>query len=106
VPPADGIEVFPADLVAHAGHLDGVATALGTARQAGETVRLDADAYGRLCLAVPVLLGHLQQIMVDGVGTAADAVANTADRLRTAADHYRAADTRAAAALDRLRQRR
>lgn len=105
VPPADRVEVFPADLVAHAGQLDRIADAVTLARQAGETTRLGADAYGQLCTMVPVLLGQLQRVLLDGVGAAAGSVGDTADRLRTAADRYRASDARAEAALDRIRQR-
>ncbi|MFC4149624.1 type VII secretion target [Micromonospora mangrovi] len=105
MPPADRIEVVPAELVAHAGHLDRIADAVTLARQAGATTRLDADAYGQLCTTVPVLLGQVQRILLDGVGAAAGAVGDAADRLRTAADRYRATDARSQAALDRVRQR-
>lgn len=105
MPAGDGIEVVPADLVAHAGHLDGISAALTTARQAGESVRLGADAYGRLCVLLPVLVDQVQRILVDGVDAAARSVGDTADRLRAGAARYQESDARAETALDRIRQR-
>lgn len=106
MPAAEGIVVTPADLRAHAGHLDRIADALTVARQAGQSVRLAADAYGQLCVLMPVLLDQVQQVLVDGVGTAADSVRDTADRLRAVASRYQSADAHAEAALNRIRQRR
>ena len=105
MPSGEGIQVSPGDLGAHAGHLDGIADALTVARQAGQSVRLDADAYGQLCALVPVLLDQVQRILVDGVDTAARSVGDTADRLRTVAGRYEDTDARADAMLSGIRQR-
>ncbi|MGC1215519.1 MAG: type VII secretion target [Micromonospora sp.] len=105
MPNGEGIQASPDDLRAHAGHLDGIADALNVARQAGQTVRLDADAYGQLCVLVPVLLDQVQRILVDGVDTAVRSVGDTADRLRTVAGRYEDADARADTMLRRIRQR-
>lgn len=105
MPAGDGIAANPADLVAHARHLDGIADALAVARQAGRSTRLDADAYGHLCLVVPVLLGEVRRVLIDGIDSAGGSVHDTADRLRDVSAHYRESDSRAEAALDRIRRR-
>ncbi|PWU43340.1 ESX-1 secretion-associated protein [Micromonospora globispora] len=101
----EGIQVSPADLTAHAGHLDAIADAVTVARQAGQSVRLGADAYGQLCVMMPLLLDQVQRILVDGVDTAAHSVGDTADRLRAVAGRYQDADARAETMLNRIRQR-
>jgi Excreted virulence factor EspC, type VII ESX diderm len=103
MPAGDRVEVSSADLTRHAGRLDRIADGLATAQQAGQAVRLGASAYGQLCAMLPVLLDGLQQVLVDGIDTAANSVRDTAGRVRTAAGSYNAADSRSAAALDRLR---
>lgn len=99
----DRVEVTSGELTRHAGRLDGIADALGTAQQAGQAVRLGTGAYGQLCAFLPALLDGLQTVLVDGITTAAHSVRDTAGRVRTAASGYDAADTRSAAALDRIR---
>ncbi|WFE55426.1 type VII secretion target [Micromonospora sp. WMMD712] len=102
----DGIRVDPDDLIAHATHVDRCADSLDTTRQAGQHVRLGADAYGQLCAIMPVLLDGLQRTLVDGIGTAAESVRDTAGRLRSSAERYRAADARAEQLLHRIRDHR
>ncbi|NJC71632.1 ESX-1 secretion-associated protein [Planosporangium thailandense] len=97
MPSADGTDVTPAELVAHAGHIETIAGQVSTARQAGDAVRLDAGAYGKLCTIVPALLGGLQNLLVDGIDTAARSLHDTGARLRTAAESYQAADASAEA---------
>lgn len=106
VPPGDGIHVRPEDLTAHAGHLDRAADRLDTARAAGQHVRLSADAYGQLCVLVPMLLDGLQRTLVDGIGAAAGSVRDSGERLRAGAARYRAADARAERLLDQVRRGR
>ncbi|QOC91776.1 type VII secretion target [Micromonospora craniellae] len=106
MPTGDAVRVDPDDLTAHAARLDRHADTLDTARRAGQQVRLDTDAYGRLCAIMPMLLDGLHRVLVDGIGTATTSVRDTATRLRTGADAYRAADARARHRLDRMRERR
>ncbi|WP_433124632.1 type VII secretion target [Micromonospora sp. CA-240977] len=105
MPAGDGIRVVPDDLTTHAAHLDSCADSLATAQQAGQHVRLGADAYGQLCAMMPTLLGDLQRTLVDGVGAAAGSVRDTAGKLRTSADRYRRSDAHAKQLLDGVRQR-
>jgi hypothetical protein len=104
--PGDGIDVTPPDLVTHAGHLEGIADKVATARQAGDAVRLDAAAYGTLCTIVPALLGGLQGLLADGVDAASHSLRDTGGRLRSAADNYRSADEHAKTAYDLIRHPR
>lgn len=100
----DRVQVISADLTRHGGRLDGIADTLATAQQAGQAVRLGAGAYGQLCAMLPALLDGLQQVLVDGIGTAAHSVRDTAGRVRIVADAYDGADGRSAAAFDLLRK--
>ncbi|MGV9766441.1 type VII secretion target [Micromonospora tulbaghiae] len=106
MPAGDGLQVDPDDLTAHAAHLGRCADSIDTARQAGQHVRLSADAYGQLCAIMPVLLDGLQRTLTDGIGTAAASVRDTAGKVRASAERYRASDTHAADLLDRIRPRR
>ncbi|MGW5558196.1 type VII secretion target [Micromonospora sp. NPDC003944] len=105
MPAAEGIQVDPDDLTAHAARLDHSAASLDTAQQAGRHVRLGADAYGQLCAMMPVLLDGLQRTLVDGIGAAAASIRDTSGRLRVGADRYRSSDAHAKQLLDRVRQR-
>ncbi|MFC0506648.1 type VII secretion target [Micromonospora costi] len=100
----DAFQVDPDDLTAHAGRLDRQADSLDTARQAGQHVRLDADAYGQLCVLMPMLLDELQRTVVDAIGAAAESVRDTAGRLRNSAERYRAADAHSEHLLDQVRR--
>jgi hypothetical protein len=95
----DRIEVRRADLTAHAGHVEAVAGRVAAAGRAGATARAGSDAYGKLCAAVPTMLNALQNIMVDGIASAAESLHDTGDRLRTTAHDYQAADERRGAAF-------
>lgn len=100
---SDRFEVRPADLVTHAGHVETVGDRVRTAKDAGSAVRPSSDAYGKLCVAVPIMLGALQDILVDGIGTAAEALHDTGGRLRQAAQSYEVADQRRAEVTDRIK---
>lgn len=93
--------VRPEDLVAHAGHVSAIADRVTAAARAGAAIRPGAEAYGKLCVLVPVMLNALQDTLVDGITAAADSVRDTGDRLRTTAQAYAAADERSASKLGR-----
>jgi hypothetical protein len=99
----DSIQVRPADLLAHAATIEGVASQLETAKRAGDAVQMGGGAYGKLCTIVPVLLNELQGLLIEGIDAAAHSVHDTAARVRTAADRYQSSDERAAAAHNRIR---
>jgi hypothetical protein len=97
------VQVNSADLVAHAGQVDGIGDGLTIAQQAGAAVRTDSGAYGQLCQFVPALLNVLQSQVIDGIATAASSVHDTADALRAVAAAYDGSDSGAA---DRIRNTR
>lgn len=101
MPPGDGLAVTPDDLVNHAGRVEAVAADMATAVQAGAAARPGPEAYGKLCVIVPVLLGELQDMVVDGMQQAERSLRDTADRLRQTAAGYRDADERSATAVRR-----
>jgi hypothetical protein len=98
----EGFAVSPPDLHAHAGRVDAVADRIGTAEQAGRGVRVDAGAYGQLCVMVPVLIGALDDLVVNGIATAQTSVRDTAARLRVTAATYQSTEETNQAAMDRL----
>lgn len=102
---SERLGVRPADLVTHAGHVEAIGDRVDAARQAGGVARAGGDAYGKLCTMVPVMLGALQDVLVDGIGAAADALQDTGGRLRTAAQTYDATDRRRAQVTDRINGR-
>jgi Excreted virulence factor EspC, type VII ESX diderm len=97
------VQVSASALVSHAGAVDRIGDGLTTAVQAGEAVRMGADAYGKLCQFVPLLLNGLQHAMVDGMAAAAESVHDTAERLRSVAADYDVSDGNA---VNRLRNTR
>jgi Excreted virulence factor EspC, type VII ESX diderm len=101
MPPGDGVAVTPADMVSHADHVETVAAGVAAARQAGAATAPGPEAYGKLCVIVPLLLGQLQGMVVDGIAAAEQSLHDTAERLRTAAAAYRDADERSATAIRR-----
>jgi len=88
----DPVDVTPAALITHAGHLDTLAGHLTTAHQAGATVQLDAQAYGQLCTIVPALLNGLQTTALSGIDAAATSVSDAATGLRSIALLYQSTD--------------
>jgi hypothetical protein len=97
----DHFGVRQEDLVAHAGHIGAVGDQVSTAAQAAAATRAGPDAYGKLCVMVPVMLNVLQDVLVDGIRAAADSLHDTGDRLRATAQDYAAADERSASKLRR-----
>ena len=95
----DHVGVRHAELVTHAGRVAAIGDRVGAAASAGCTVRAGADAYGRLCVLVPVMLNALQDVLVDGVRAAADSLHDTGARLRATAGEYEIADRRRADAF-------
>ncbi len=102
----DRFEVRPGDLVQHADRVEAVADRVTTAAEAGAAVRPGTDAYGKLCVMVPLMLGALQDVVVDGIRSAAGALDDTGARLRTTAESYRATDESRRQALLRTRDGR
>jgi Excreted virulence factor EspC, type VII ESX diderm len=90
--PLDEVSVISQTLTRHATGIDSVAAQVAQAKQAGDTVRLDGQAYGKLCWAVPLMINSLQDIVLDALGAADASLRETAQRLRAAADRYDQAD--------------
>jgi len=89
------------EITSHAGSVEAVAARVSTAAQAGAATRAGNAAYGKLCTMVPVMLNVLQDILIDGIESAAESLRDTGVRLRATAEDYAAADTRSATAIRR-----
>jgi hypothetical protein len=99
----DQVTVRHPDLVTHAATVTAAGDRVSTAAQAGRAVRPDSDAYGKLCFMVPAMLGALQDVLVDGIASAAESLHDTATRLRTTAEDYETTDRRRAEAFGNIR---
>lgn len=93
---ADHVAVRHAELIAHAGHVEAIGERVTIAASAGSAVRAGADAYGRLCVMVPVMLNALQDVLVDGIHASAESLRDTGARLRATASEYKSTDRRRA----------
>jgi hypothetical protein len=96
---SDQVAVRHAQLVTHAGHVEDIASRVSTAASAGSAVRAGNEAYGKLCVMVPVMLNALQDILIDGISSAAESMHDTGARLRTTAAEYEGTDQRSANAF-------
>jgi hypothetical protein len=104
MPGDDAVNVTPAELTAHAAHIDEIAARVTVAQQAGENVRMGTAAYGQLCTIVPILVDNLQRMVVDGIEAAAASLHDSGARLRSAAGGYETADQASADRLKLVRQ--
>lgn len=102
---SDQVGVRPAELIAHAAHVEAIADRVGAAASAGSAVRAGGDAYGNLCVMVPVVLNVLQDVLVDGITAAADALRGAGARLRATAADYETTDRRRADVFRDIRGR-
>jgi hypothetical protein len=101
----DQFGVRHTELVTHAATVEAIGDRVSTAKQAGDAVRAAADAYGQLCVMVPVMLGALQDVLVDGIARAADSLHDTGSRLRTTAGDYDDIDQRTAKVMNQIKGR-
>jgi hypothetical protein len=91
------------DLMTHAATVSAIGDEVATAERAGLVVRPGGDAYGKLCAMVPAMLAGLQDVLVEGIGSAADSMHDTAARLRATAESYATTDQRRAEIFDGIR---
>jgi len=97
------VEVRPQALISHAIHVESVGDRVGLAAEAGASVVAGAEAYGKLCGMVPVMLGAVQQVVVDGIAAAAESLGDTGARLRTTARSYQETDEQRGRVLRAIR---
>jgi len=89
---SDGFAARPADITSHATTVAAIGDSVTTAAEAGATVQAGAEAYGKLCVIVPVMLGALQHTLVGGLRSASSSLQATAGDLRATASDYEATD--------------
>jgi len=97
------VRVTTTDLVSHASEIDQIGDGLTTAQQAGNAVRVDSGAYGKLCQIVPDLLNVLQDQVINVITAAAGSTHDIADAVRATAADYDRSDNRAATRIRNAR---
>jgi Excreted virulence factor EspC, type VII ESX diderm len=103
----DAITVRAEELSTHALTVAAISEAVTeqAGPRSGDAVRAPGlQAYGRLCVLVPSMLGEVQVALTGAVESAADSLADTADRLWATAQAYEAADRRRAEAFADVRR--
>ncbi|ONI92755.1 ESX-1 secretion-associated protein [Saccharothrix sp. ALI-22-I] len=81
-------EVEPAELRAHASHLDGLTDRLTAAVDAANTVLFGDSAYGVVCSFLPPLLNTTLREAAETLRASVEGMAATADDLRATALTY------------------
>jgi hypothetical protein len=99
----DQVRVRHAELITHAGTVEAIGDRVSTAASAGTAVRAGSDAYGKLCAMVPIMVNALQDVLVDGIRSAAESLRDTGTRLRTTAAEYDTTDRRRADVFNAIR---
>ena len=102
---ADPLTVTPAQLVTHADLLFHLSSDVATARSAGQQVRMDAGAFGKICVAIPIAMSALQDKVIDAIDTAAHGLYDGGVKLRQAAGNYQTSDSNAAVVMANTRMR-
>lgn len=97
---ASGFGVTPDALVAHAGRIEALADEVATAQAAGNQVQLGAGAYGVLCTTVPLIVGFLQGLVINGLEDANQSLRHTAEQLRTTARQYESIEDSVSSSLN------
>jgi hypothetical protein len=101
----DRFGVSPADLIAHARHVESIEDQVRAAGLAGAAVRAGGDAYGQLCAMVPAMLGALQDVVVEAIGSAANGLSDSGTALRSAAREYAETDDLSRRQFERIQDR-
>jgi hypothetical protein len=101
----DPLTVTPAQLVTHADLLFHLSSDVATARSAGQQVRMDTGAYGKICVAIPIAMNMLQDKVIGAIDTAAHGLYDGGVKLHQAAGNYQASDANAASAMANTRAR-
>ena len=83
-----GYEVLPAELRAHADKIDRLAARLGEALFAARHVRMQTDAYGKICSFIPPLMDEVAQEAFDALAAGQNGVTEIATNIRHTADEY------------------
>jgi hypothetical protein len=66
---------------------------------------MDAGAYGKICVAIPIAMNALQDKVIDAIDTAAHGLYDGGVKLREAAGNYQTSDSNAATVMTNARMR-
>jgi hypothetical protein len=99
----DQVGVRSTELITHGRAVEAIADRVSTAASAGAAVRAGGEAYGQLCVMVPVMLNALQEVLVDGIRSAAASLHDIGARLAMTAAEYDTTDRRRADVFTAIR---
>jgi len=89
---AEQYEVLTEALTGHAGTVDRIAGQVAQAAAAGQLMSLPSDAYGTLCVDLPMMLNPLQELAATALAACAKHLSRAADGIRETAWDYTAVD--------------
>jgi uncharacterized protein YukE len=89
---AEQYEVLTEALTRHAGAVDRTADQVAQAAAAGRQMSLPSDAYGTLCVDLPMMLNPLQELASTALMACVNHLSHTADGIRETAWDYAAVD--------------
>jgi hypothetical protein len=99
------LTVTPVQLVTRADLLFHLSSDVATASSAGQQIRMDTGAYGKICVAIPIAMNVLQDKVIDAIDTAAHGLYDGGVKLRQATGNYQTSDTNAATVMASTRTR-
>jgi hypothetical protein len=100
---AERYEVLTEALTEHAGTVDCIADQVAQAADAGRQLALPSDAYGTLCVDLPLMLNPLQELGAVALRACAMRLSSAASGVRATARDYAAVDEANELALQRAR---
>lgn len=98
---ADPYEVLTEALTKHAGTVDRISDQVAQAAAAGHQMSLPSDAYGALCVDLPVMINPLQELAAIALAACAKHLSGAAGGIRATARDYVAVDEANERALQR-----
>jgi hypothetical protein len=101
---AEQYEVLTEALTEHAGNVDRIADQMAQAAAAGQQMSLPSDAYGALCVDLPIMINPLQGLAAIALTACAKRLSGAAGGIRATARDYAAADEANELALQRARE--
>lgn len=101
---AEQYEVLTEALTQHAGTVDRIADHVAQAAAAGHQMALPSDAYGALCVDLPLTINPLQELGAMALTACATQLSSASGGLRATARDYAAVDQANELAVQRAGQ--
>jgi hypothetical protein len=101
---AEQYDVLTEVLTEHAGTVNRIADQVAQAADAGHQMALPSDAFGTLCVDLPLMLNPLQELGAVALRACATRLSSAASGIRATARDYAAVDQANELALQRARR--